>query len=126
MRGGKATKRGLSKEQVPVLVCRDRNGNPADFVLEDGGALAIGRVLAPIVDPDSVLRTDRGKALANAIRELGVVHKQVNPSRNIRALEGVYHVQNVNAYNFRLKTCPMRFHGFASKYLPSYLGWHRM
>ena len=125
-RGGKGTKRGLSKEQIPVLICRDRNGNTADFVLEDGGAQAIARVLAPIVDLDSVLCTDGGKALVNAIRNLGVVHKQINLSKNIRVLEGVYHVQNVNAYDSRLKNWSMRFHGVASKYLPSYLGWHRM
>ena len=126
LRGGKATKRDLSKEQIPVLVCRDRSGNTADFVLEDGGAIAIARVLAPIVDSNSVLCTNGGKALVNAIRNLGVVHKQINLSRNIRVLEGVYHVQNVNAYDSRLKTWSVRFHGFARKYLPSYLGWHTM
>ena len=77
-RGGKASKRGLSKEQIPVLVCRDRNGNTADFVLEDGGAIAISRVLAPIVDSNCVLCSDGGKALANVIRDLGVVHSRVN------------------------------------------------
>ena len=78
------------------------------------------------MDLDSVVCSDGGKALSNAIRNLGVVHKQVNLSKNIRVLEGVYHVQNVNAYDSRLKTWSIRFHGIASKYLPSYLGWHRM
>lgn len=32
-RGGKAAKRGLSEEQIPVLICRDRAGGTADFVL---------------------------------------------------------------------------------------------
>ena len=33
-RGGKASKRGLSDEQIPVLMGRDRTGNTPDFVLE--------------------------------------------------------------------------------------------
>lgn len=33
-RGGKASKQGLSREQVPVLVARDRSGQTADFILE--------------------------------------------------------------------------------------------
>ncbi len=32
-RGGRASKRGLSAEQVPVLVVRDRAGGTADFIL---------------------------------------------------------------------------------------------
>ena len=104
-RGGKATKRALSKEQIPVLVCPDRNANECDFGLKDGGAQAIAGVLAPIEITNSVLCTDGDKALANAIRNLGgvrVVHKQINLSKNIRVLEGVCYIQNVNAYDSRL------------------------
>ena len=32
-RGGKAAKRGLSAEQIPVLVARDRHGSTTDAVL---------------------------------------------------------------------------------------------
>jgi len=38
----------------------------------------------------------------------------------------VYHVQNVNADDSRLKIWMHRFHGVATRYLPSYLGWRRM
>jgi hypothetical protein len=38
---------------------------------------------------------------------------------------GVYHIQNVNAYDSRLKNWIRRFHGVATKYLDSYLGWFR-
>ena len=83
LRAGNKSKRGLSKEEIPVLVCRDLHCNTADFVLEDGQAIAVGRVLGPIVDTNSVLCSDGGKALANAIANLGVVHKQVNLSKSI-------------------------------------------
>lgn len=40
-------------------------------------------------------------------------------------LAGVYHIQNVNAYDSRLKTWMKRFHGVATKYLENYLGWRQ-
>ena len=38
---------------------------------------------------------------------------------------GIYHIQSVNNYDSRLKTWMRRFNGVATKYLDSYLGWHR-
>ncbi len=40
--------------------------------------------------------------------------------------QGVFHIQNVNAYHSRLKTWMRRFNGVATKYLPSYLGAPRI
>lgn len=54
-----------------------------------------------------------------------MVHRPVKQSAGIRVLAGVYHVQNVNAYTSRLKTWMRRFHGVATRYLDSYLGWFR-
>lgn len=36
-----------------------------------------------------------------------------------------YQIQNVIAFDSRLKGWMFRFHGVAAKNLPSYLGWHR-
>ncbi len=36
------------------------------------------------------------------------------------------HIQNVNAYDSRLKGWMRRFHGVATVYLSSYLGWRRL
>ena len=44
-RGGKAAKRGTSKEQIPVLVIRDRHGETDDRILRDTSAEQIGAVL---------------------------------------------------------------------------------
>ena len=92
-RGGKAAKRGLSEEQIPVLICRDRAGGTADFVLA---------------------------------RAMGITHRPVNLAQRIRVIAGVYHVQNVNAYDSRLKTWMSRFHGVATCHLANYLGWRRL
>ena len=48
-RGGKASKRGLSSEQVPVLVARDRAGSTADFILGADDAPHVVAALQPIL-----------------------------------------------------------------------------
>lgn len=124
-RGGKATKRGLSREQVPVLVARDRSGSTADFILELDDKAHVAAALLPILLKDTILCTDGSRTLAAAAREMGVTHRPVNLSAGIRVIAGVYHVQNVNAYDSRLKDWMRRFKGVATRYLDSYLGWFR-
>ena len=41
-------------------------------------------------------------------------------------IRGAFHIQNVNAYDSRLKEWMIRFHGVATKYLHNYLGWRRL
>ena len=123
-RGGKAAKRGLSHEQVPVLVARDRSGVTADCVLKATDAMTMAAALKPFVSADVVLCTDGSSALAAAARTLGVEHHAVNLSAGVR-VDGAWHVQNVNAYHSRLKTWVRKFNGVATRYLENYLGWFR-
>ena len=125
-RGSKASKRGLSSEQIPVLICRDRTGNTSDFVLGRADTEHISAVLKPLLASDAVLCTDSGKALGAAVREIGIAHRPINLAAGIRVVGKVYHVQNVNAYDSRLKAWMHRFHGIATHYLANYLGWRRM
>jgi transposase-like protein len=57
-RGGKAAKRGLSREQVPILVAADRTGTTVTAVLPAVSAIAIQAVLEPAVGSDVLLVTD--------------------------------------------------------------------
>jgi len=123
-RGGCAAKRGLSHEQVPVLVARDRSGVTADWVLKASDAATMATTLKPLVLVDVVLCTDGSKALAGVARTLGVEHHAVNVSAGIR-VDGPWHIQNVNAYHGRLKAWIARFRGVATCYLANYLGWFR-
>ena len=125
-RGGKASKRGLSEEQTAVLICRDRAGNTADFILEKADKAHIGAVLKPLLATDVILCTDGEKALAAVAKEMGITHRPVNLAAGQRVVAGVYHVQNVNAYDSRLKEWMRRFHGVATHYLGNYLGWRRL
>lgn len=124
-RGGRAGKRGLSREQVPVLVARDRAGATANFILAADDKANLVAALKPLLPADTILCTDGSSVLAAAAKEIGITHRPINVSAGRRVIAGVYHVQNVNAYDSRLKNWIRRFHGVASKYLDSYLGWFR-
>jgi transposase-like protein len=123
-RGGKASKRGISKEQVCILVVRDRSGNTVDFVTGRGPATVaqLKEHLRPVLAPDALLVTDANKAYRTFARQHGISHQYVNLSAGER-MRGAVHVQNVNGYHSRFHTWLRRFNGVATRYLPNYLGW---
>jgi transposase-like protein len=124
-RGGKAGKRGLSDEQVPVLIARDRNKATADRILDDRSEASIAAMLDPLVARDAILVSDGAQAYRAFADKANILHVGLVISQGQRRW-GVYHVQNVNAYTSQLKRWMRRFNGVATKYLDSYLGWHRM
>lgn len=124
-RGGKAGKRGLSDEQVPVLIARDRNKATADRILDDRSEKSIAGLLGPLVAPDAILVSDGAHAYRAFADKANILHVGLVISQGERRW-GIYHVQNVNAYTSQLKRWMRRFNGVATKYLDSYLGWHRM
>ncbi|MHB1934662.1 MAG: IS1595 family transposase [Leptospirillum sp.] len=125
-RGGKASERGLSEEQIPVLIVRDRHGSTTDAVLPDRTKATLAPILTLILKGDALLCTDGALAYKAVAREYGIPHQPVNLRQKQRVRQKVFHVQNVNAYSSRLKEWMRRFHGVATKYLPNYLGWRRM
>lgn len=124
-RGGKSSTRGTSDDHVPVLVARDRSGSCTDFMLGRSGKAQLTAALAPVLAPDVVLCTDGSSTMAAAARQIGVEHRALNMTSGTRA-RGPWHIQNVNAYHGRLKAWMRRFHGVATKYLASDLGWFRV
>ena len=123
-RGGKARTRGMSKEHVPMLMARDRSGATTDFVLPADSVVEVSAVLQPVVAGDAILCTDGSPMLASVARQLQLAHEALNLKAGIR-VRGPWHIQNVNAYHSRYKGWMRRFHGVATSYLPSYLGWFR-
>lgn len=123
-RGGKAGKRGLSDEQVAVLVARDRAGETADFILEADDSDHLVEQLKPLLPKDAILCTEANSVMMATGRKLKVDHHAVNVSAG-RRVDGPWHVQNVNSYHSHLKEWMRRFRGVATKYLASYLGWFR-
>lgn len=125
-RGGKAVKKGTSKEQVPVLVVRDRHGETADCILRGTSTQQIEPALIPLLNKDVILCTDGMPAYKQIARQANIVHRPVNIAAGQRVINNIYHIQNVNAYDSRLKQWMRKFHGVATRYLGNYLGWHRM
>ena len=125
-RGGKAVKKGTSKEQVPVLVVRDRHGETADCILHGTSTQQIEPALIPLLNKDVILCTDGLPTYKHIARQANIVHRPVNIAAGQRVINSIYHIQNVNAYDSRLKQWMRKFNGVATRYLGSYLGWHRM
>jgi transposase-like protein/IS1 family transposase len=123
-RGGQARKRGISNEQVCILVARDRTGQTLAFVTGKGALTKaqLQACLPPVIDKDVLLVTDGHPAYRAFAWETGISHEAVNLRAGIR-VRGAAHVQNVNAYHSRLRNWLSIFHGVASRYLPNYLGW---
>ena len=125
-RGGKARQRGISREQTAVLIVRDRNGNMTDSILQISNKETLAEVMIPLIDKDTLLCSDKKTSYQAFAKKFGYVLKTINVSAKQYVLDGIYHVQNVNAYDSRLKEWMKHFHGVATKYLESYLGWMRL
>jgi transposase-like protein len=123
-RGGVAGKRGISDEQVCVLVARDRTGRTRDFVTGNGPVTKrqLHVHLPSVLERDVLLVTDSNAAYRYFAREADISHEAVNLRAGER-VRGAIHVQNVNAYHSRFREWLARFHGVATRYLPNYLGW---
>lgn len=121
-RGGKASKRGLSREQIAVLVAVDRAGTTRCAVLPAVTAKAIEAALGPALDTDALLVTDGNAAYPPCAAALGVSHQALNQSAGER-VRGECHLQTVNNRHQRLKSFLAPFRGVATTYLSNYLRW---
>ncbi len=124
-RGGKASKRGLSKEQVPVPVAVDRSGTTISAVLPAVTAEHLKTVLQPRLDGDALPVTDGCTGYPPCAAETGVSHESLDRTAGER-VRGELHIQTVNSRHERLKTFPRRHRGIATKYLDSYLRWFHL
>ena len=113
------------KDNIPILVARDRNGATFDAILAQVDGASVSLALAGIVTPGNHLIGDGGKAIATFARRAGIAfHTVPSPGKPSPAAPHL-HINNVNAYHGRLKQWLNRFNGVATKNLPNYLGWRR-
>jgi transposase-like protein len=124
-RGGKSAKRGLSAEQIPVIVARDRQGATTDAVLPKLNRVSIAAALDGAVTPANEFCCDGGTAIVAFARRAGIPAHVLPMPGKPNPKEPDFHINNVNAYHSRLKEWLCRFHGVATKNLPNYLGWRR-
>jgi transposase-like protein len=124
-RGKEASMRGLSAEQIPVVVARDRAGQTCDAVLRTRTAKEVGLRIGNHISPASILCIEQSRILIKFAKDRGLAFETIGTKQR-RGREKVFHVQNVNAYHSRLKNWMHRFHGVATERLSSYLGWRRL
>ena len=104
----------------------DRQGHHFEAILPKADKPTLGNLLLQVLAPQSVLCSDGAGVYRALAREYAIVHESVNASAGEHVRQRVFHIQHVNAYDSRLKGWMRRFHGVATKYLPSYLGWRRL
>ena len=121
---GKAKKRGLSREQVPVLMAADRSGTTVSAVLPKVDAAALTAALDPVVAKDALLVSDGGASYPPCAAALGAGHEALNRSMGER-VRGDLHVQTVNSRHSRLKDFLRPRRGIATRYLDNYLSCNR-
>ena len=124
-RGGKAAKRGLSIEQIPIIVARDRQGATIDAVLPKLNRASIAAALGGVVTPANEFCCDGGTAIVAFARRAGIAAHILPMPGKPKPNAPDFHLNNVNAYHGRLKEWLRRFHGVATKNLPNDLGWRR-
>ena len=124
-RGEKAGKAGISDEKVAVVATCDRSGNK-DFKVATRGRISkkdLDRVLKGKLDRADVLCSDGHRSYGAFARANAIDHKKFNASKGQRTVDKVYHVQNVNNMDMRLRKFMGSFNGVATKYLQNYLNW---
>ncbi|HEX8602620.1 MAG TPA: IS1595 family transposase [Pseudoduganella sp.] len=126
-RGGKAARRGISRELDCILVARDRTRNTCAFVTGRGQVTAAQLIthLLPVLARDALLVSDAARAYQAFAKNTGISHEFVNVQAGMRA-RGAIHIQGVNGWHGRFKTWLRRFNGVASRYLHHYAGWQQV
>ncbi len=93
-RGGKSKHRGISHEQVCVLVAKDRTKATVSKVA------CLGRVVKNKVDtmigskliPDNVLVTDAWRAYKTYAKKNGIEHYRIKSNDGKHVIKGLYHI----------------------------------
>jgi hypothetical protein len=124
-RGEKSTKAGVSDEKVTIVATCDRSGNK-DFKVATRGRISkknLDKALKGKLDKADVLCSDSHRSYGAFAKTNTILHKKFNTSKGQRIVDKVYHVQNVNNMDMRLRKFMESFNGVATKYLQNYLNW---
>ena len=123
-RGTKASKRGLSREQVCIPCGVNLNGLSIAKVSNLGRPRLkdIQKVLGNRIKKDSVLVTDSLRAYQKLSFDMELNHIRIPRKRHS---VGTFNIQVINNYHARLKDLIInRFNGVSTKYLNNYLVYH--
>lgn len=124
-RGSKAKKRGISNEQVAVVVTQDREGNQELAVVKKGriSKADLDLLLADRLSRADTLCTDAHRSYSAYAKSKEINHQKFIANKGQRIKDKIYHVQNVNNTAKRLRGWMRPFNGVATKYLQNYMNW---
>ena len=124
-RGGKAKTAGISKEQIAVVVARDRQGH-ADMKIATRGRISkknLDDIFEDKIENGTILCTDSHRSYTAFARSKGLKHEKIKANKGQYVKDQVFHVQHVNNMAQRLRNWMVRFNGVSTKYLQNYLNW---
>jgi hypothetical protein len=129
-RGGRSKTRGISNDQVAVIVTQDRKSS-LDLTVATMGRLkkidienAIGSRLKP---NQVILCSDAHVSYKGFAMDNKIEHHSLKGIIKQRVKNGVYHIQHVNSTHNRVKKwIDNTFWGVSTKYLQQYLNWYRI
>ena len=128
-RGTKAKKKGISSEQVAIIVTSDRAGQQ-EFSVATLGRIKkndIEKSIGARICDKTILCSDshvsyKGFAIDNSLE-----HHAIRADLKQYVKDGVYHVQHVNSLHNKLKKwLNEQFWGVSTKHLQQYLNWFRV
>lgn len=123
-RGGVATKRGLSKEQVCLVVAQDRHQQSLAEVSGMGmpSATDVRQVLTHMIHKEAILCTDGAQPYRRYCLDAEIQHVPVNGKKRLKG--SLYHLNNVNNWHKRFRDWHnVDLRGVATKYLLNYTTW---
>ena len=98
-----------------MLTAKNRNRHDCDHVLSKVNGAEFNNCLGERIDAEPAY---------NKICAEHHLHHVVLKGGRVK--NGLFHIQNINAYHSQIKRGISTMHGVASKYLTKYLGWFRM
>jgi transposase-like protein len=124
-RSTRVSKRGISDDLVAVIATSDREGNKGFSVAKLGRITKenVSTLLEGKIDKVETLCSDKHVSYKAFTKDKGISHKTIMASHNQRVTEKIYHVQNVNNMDKRVRDFMKPRNGVATKYLQNYLNW---
>ena len=122
--GGPGIYRGVSNEQVCVLVAIDENDQVFTKIVGQGNPLKenLQEALEGKVKQGSHFTTDSKSAYREIIKDLGCTLTQIPSGLHVK---DEYSLSVINQHHSELKTWFRRFRGVSTKHLENYLLWFR-
>ena len=122
-RGGKASKRGISSEQICVIGAVNRDGKYYFSVVGNGRPTnrQVKNALKDHIQPSSTLCTDGHVAYRQFAKDEWLNLVQIKGGRATK--KGIYHIQHANKLHDSAKKMVNNFNGVATKHLPGYMAW---